>query len=117
MVPGLHKQKRFTSVLIATKACKTQGEAGYVRMPANKADAALCWCVTPIAGIPWPEQWVRASSATGHCRLEPNGRVAAGVTVVGCLAQSAVAGGYQTFDINVWATCPTGQVHAGTPAP
>ena len=38
-------------------------------------------------------------------------------TASGSQYQSAVAGGYQTFDINVWATCPAGQVHAGTPAP
>jgi len=88
-----------------------------MRKPANKADAALCWCGTPIAGIPWPEQWVRASSATGDCRLEPNGRVAAGVTVVGCLAQSPVAGGREAFEINVWATSPAEEAHGDTLAP
>ena len=31
------------------------------RKPPNKADAALCWCGTRMAGIHWPDQWVRAA--------------------------------------------------------
>ena len=83
--PGMHRQKRFPCELNPTKGHKTGGNSFRERKPANKADAALCWCGTPIAVIPWPEQWVRASSATGDCRLEPNGRVAAGVTVIGLM--------------------------------
>ena len=70
-----------------------------------------------MAGIRWPKQWVRAATPARHSHPSCDASVGLEATVNGSQYQSAVAGGYQTFDIKVWTARPTGQVHAGTPVP
>ena len=85
-----------------------------VRKPANKACAALCWCFLPMAGIYWPEQWIRAarqSTAITSAAMRPLGSRRQS-PVAG--DQSPVAGGHRALKINVWATYPAVEVHADT---
>ena len=71
------------------------------RKPANKADAALFWCGTPIGwdtltgSVGQGSQTARDSHPSCYAPVELE------ATVSGSQYQSAVAGGYQTFDVNV----------------
>ena len=55
-------------------------------------------------GISWPTQVGQGNQTARDSHPSCYASVGIEATVSGIKYQSAVAGGYQTFDINVWAT-------------